>query len=99
VKFSSPQYNSHAANNPQQFFIQQVVPNSRVLVIPPEHEGGSWQYKLYLTPNSLIIQSVIVLTSVCGILLLVIIILHFRERRQDRKERQAQTHRFHFDAM
>jgi len=101
VDFSSPQYNNGASgtSNPQQYSIMQVVPNSRIIVIPPDHDGGSWQHKLYLTPSSLIIQSVIVLTSVCGILLLVIIILHFRERRQDRKERQAQTHRFHFDAM
>ncbi|CAJ0939808.1 unnamed protein product, partial [Mesorhabditis belari] len=77
----------------------QLVPNSRIIVIPPKGGLGSWTHRLFVTPSQLIIQSLIVLASVCLLLLLVVIILHIRERKEDRLERLAQSHRFHFDAM
>uniref|UniRef100_A0A915EKH9 Uncharacterized protein n=1 Tax=Ditylenchus dipsaci TaxID=166011 RepID=A0A915EKH9_9BILA len=97
VLLGSPRWHGHADN--QRSMLKQIVPNSRIIVVPPEQEGTHWQSRLYLTPSRLIIQSLLVLVSVCGILLLLIFFLHFRERRQDRKERQSQTHRFHFDAI
>ncbi|MFH4977928.1 hypothetical protein AB6A40_004637 [Gnathostoma spinigerum] len=83
----------------QRHDLKQIVPNSRIIIVPPKGDGYFWQSRLYLTPSQLIIQSLIVLISVCMILLLVVGLLHFRERRADRQERQAQSHRFHFDAM
>lgn len=85
--------------NNQKFSLMQIVPNSRIIFVPPDSNNSAWKYRFYLTPSQLIRQSVLVLTSVCGILLLLIVILHFRERQEDRKERHSQTHRFHFDAM
>uniref|UniRef100_A0A915AJ19 T-cell immunomodulatory protein n=1 Tax=Parascaris univalens TaxID=6257 RepID=A0A915AJ19_PARUN len=83
----------------QHYDLKQIVPNSRVIVVPPKGDGRRWQSRLYLTPSQLIIQSLLVLVSVCAILLCVVAILHFRERRADKYERQLQSHRFHFDAM
>uniref|UniRef100_A0A914GWF4 T-cell immunomodulatory protein n=1 Tax=Globodera rostochiensis TaxID=31243 RepID=A0A914GWF4_GLORO len=83
----------------QRDLIRQVVPNSRVVVIPPDSETGHWTSRLFVTPSQLIFLSLLVMATCCGLLLLMITFLHFRERQQDKKERQAQTHRFHFDAM
>uniref|UniRef100_A0A8R1U0C9 T-cell immunomodulatory protein TIP C2 domain-containing protein n=1 Tax=Onchocerca volvulus TaxID=6282 RepID=A0A8R1U0C9_ONCVO len=83
----------------QHYYLKQIVPNSRLIVVPPKGDGIHWQSRLYLTPSQLIKQSLMVLISVCIILLLVVVFLHYRERRADKHERQAQSHRFHFDAM
>ncbi|CAK5006913.1 unnamed protein product [Meloidogyne enterolobii] len=85
----------------QKDFIRQIVPNSRVIVIPPglQDRSANWTSRLYVTPSRLIILSILVMVSMCIILLVLIAALHLRERQQDKKERQAQTHRFHFDAM
>ncbi|KAL3111588.1 hypothetical protein niasHT_019935 [Heterodera trifolii] len=79
--------------------IRQVVPNSRVVVIPPDENDAHWTSRLFVTPSQLIFLSLVVMATCCGLLLVMITFLHFRERQQDKKERQAQTHRFHFDAM
>lgn len=97
VRLGSPRLPSFTGN--QNASLKQIVPNSRVVVVPPEGDYTHWQSRLYLTPSQLIIQSVAVLFCVCLILVILIVILHYRERQQDRKERQAQLHRFHFDAM
>jgi integrin alpha FG-GAP repeat containing protein 1 len=97
VRLGSPRIHSSSLN--QHSSLKQIVPNSRIIVVPPEGDDTHWQSRLYLTPSQLIIQSVAVLFSVCVILVILIIFLHYRERQQDRKERQAQLHRFHFDAM
>uniref|UniRef100_A0AC34GVI4 T-cell immunomodulatory protein n=1 Tax=Panagrolaimus sp. ES5 TaxID=591445 RepID=A0AC34GVI4_9BILA len=97
VKLGSPRLPDQSSN--QHTSLKQIVPNSRIIVVPPEGADTHWQSRLYLTPSQLIIQSVAVLFSVCVILIILIVFLHYRERQQDRKERQAQLHRFHFDAM
>eukprot|EP00080_Pristionchus_pacificus_P017655 PDM77675.1 lnkn-1 [Pristionchus pacificus] len=81
---------------------KQIVPNARLMVQPPRFDDGSngvWTLRLYLTPSTLIYSSLIVMASTCTILLVVVLILHFREKKVDRVERAAQSHRFHFDAM
>ncbi|CAI5446215.1 unnamed protein product [Caenorhabditis angaria] len=77
--------------------LKQIVPNSRIMVQPTE--SGHWLSRLYVTPSQLILQSILVITSVCGILLMVALFLHYREKKEDRYERQQQSHQFHFDAM
>ncbi|KHN78663.1 Uncharacterized protein Tcan_09296 [Toxocara canis] len=94
-----PEGNGLVHDGNQHHDLKQIVPNSRVIVVPPKGDGRNWQSRLYLTPSQLIIQSLLVLISVCAILLFVVAILHFRERRADKHERQLQSHRFHFDAM
>lgn len=84
--------------NARQHSMKQIVPNSRIIVIPPE-DGSHWLTRLYVTPSQLILQSLAVIATVCTMLLLVVAFLHYRERKEDRVERQQQSHRFHFDAM
>ncbi|KAI6240967.1 hypothetical protein M3Y99_00406500 [Aphelenchoides fujianensis] len=97
VNLGSPRWPADSSN--QHYQLKQIVPNSRVIVVPPERDGNHWQSRLYLTPSRLIIQSLIVQISVCFILFCLVLGLHLREKRDDRRERQSQSHRFHFDAM
>ncbi|GMR44133.1 hypothetical protein PMAYCL1PPCAC_14328, partial [Pristionchus mayeri] len=78
---------------------KQIVPNARMMAQPPGHDNKAWVLRLYLTPSTLIFSSLIVMASTCTILLVVVLVLHFREKKVDRVERAAQSHRFHFDAM
>ncbi|VDN51020.1 unnamed protein product [Dracunculus medinensis] len=100
VHIGSPRFlrlPGHSGN--QHYDLKQIVPNSRLIVVPPKDNNSHWQSRLYLTPSQLIIQSLAVLVSVCILLLFLVALLHFRERRADAHERQAQSHRFHFDAI
>ncbi|KAK6026433.1 hypothetical protein OSTOST_07611, partial [Ostertagia ostertagi] len=77
------------ALNARQHTLKQIVPNSRIVVIPPAEGGSQWLTRLY---------SLAVIALVCVMLLMVVAFLHYRERKEDRVERQQQSHRFHFDA-
>ncbi|CAP22035.1 Protein CBR-TAG-256 [Caenorhabditis briggsae] len=79
--------------------LKQIVPNSRIIVLPPSPEYPHWTSRLYVTPSALIVQSLAVIALVCCMLLMVVVFLHYREKKEDRYERQQQSHRFHFDAM
>ncbi|KAF1760367.1 hypothetical protein GCK72_008616 [Caenorhabditis remanei] len=79
--------------------LKQIVPNSRIIVLPPSTEYPHWSSRLYVTPSALIVQSLAVIALVCCMLLMVVVFLHYREKKEDRYERQQQSHRFHFDAM
>lgn len=92
VRLGSPRDPSNPAN--QQHVLRQIVPNSRLIVVPPERDDIHWQSRLYLTPSRLIIQSLLVQVTVCLILLGLVVGLHMRERHHDRVERQSHTHRF-----
>ncbi|KAH7675929.1 FG-GAP repeat family protein, partial [Aphelenchoides avenae] len=54
VRMGSPRYTGHPSN--QRSVLKQIVPNSRVIIVPPEKDGTHWQSRLYLTPSQLIIQ-------------------------------------------
>lgn len=78
----------------------QIIPNSQMLVIPwPTNEPSKWKAQLFVTPSKLILMSVAALTTVCGLITVIIGILHWKERQEDKKERLSESHRFHFDAM
>ncbi|KAF7276132.1 hypothetical protein GWI33_010889 [Rhynchophorus ferrugineus] len=78
----------------------QIIPNSQMVVIPwPVDQPGRWKAQLFVTPSKLILMSVAALTAVCGIIIVTIGVLHWKERQEDKKERLSESHRFHFDAM
>lgn len=39
----------------QHYDLKQIVPNSRVIVVPPKGDGRRWQSRLYLTPSQVLI--------------------------------------------
>lgn len=97
VVLGSPRWPNELNN--QRHSLKQIVPNSRIVVVPPEREGTFWQVRLYLTPSQLIIQSLLVQISVCFVLSCLAIGLHLKEQQADKRERQQQSHRFHFNAL
>ncbi|KAH1009250.1 hypothetical protein HUJ04_001629 [Dendroctonus ponderosae] len=78
----------------------QIIPNSQMVVIPwPVNQAWKWKAQLFVTPSKLILMSVAALTAVCGMITVIIGVLHWKERQEDKKERLSESHRFHFDAM
>ncbi|QQP37365.1 Tcell immunomodulatory proteinlike, partial [Caligus rogercresseyi] len=77
-----------------------IIPNSQLYVIPyPPSEPSEWLLKLYVTPSRSITLTGLALAGTCGLVALIIGILHWRDRRADYRERREESHRFHFDAM
>ncbi|KAF0306929.1 T-cell immunomodulatory protein [Amphibalanus amphitrite] len=71
-----------------------------MIVVPhPPEEPSHWVSKLYVTPGQTILATLIALLGTLALTLLVIGLLHWREKRQDRRERMQEAHRFNFDAM
>ncbi|XP_052872457.1 T-cell immunomodulatory protein [Anopheles cruzii] len=78
----------------------QLIPNSQMIVVPnPIEEPERWKAQLFVTPSKLILMSVIALSGICLVILLLILILYAKEKREDRIQRSLEAHRFHFDAM
>jgi integrin alpha FG-GAP repeat containing protein 1 len=78
----------------------QIIPNSQVIVIPyPLDRPDRWVNKLYMTPSKALTLTAAALVSVCLLVALVIAILHYREKQEDRREKLQQAQEFHFDAM
>jgi integrin alpha FG-GAP repeat containing protein 1 len=78
----------------------QIIPNSQMVVIPtPADDSLRWTAQLFVTPSKLILQSVVALLGTCLLISIIIIILYWKERREDHYEKLQEAHRFHFDAM
>ncbi|KAL3065997.1 hypothetical protein OYC64_016020 [Pagothenia borchgrevinki] len=77
-----------------------IIPNSQLIVIPfPQNQPSSWSAKLYLTPSNSVLLTAIALIGVCVFILVIIGILHWKEKKADDREKRQEAHRFHFDAM
>uniref|UniRef100_A0AAV2LNV1 T-cell immunomodulatory protein TIP C2 domain-containing protein n=1 Tax=Knipowitschia caucasica TaxID=637954 RepID=A0AAV2LNV1_KNICA len=77
-----------------------IIPNSQLIVIPyPHNKPRSWSAKLYLTPSNSVLLTAIALIGVCVLILVIIGILHWQEKKADDREKRQEAHRFHFDAM
>ena len=78
----------------------QIIPNSQIFVIPaPLNHPKDWKIQLFVTPSKIILKSVIALLGICFVILLIILGLHIKERREDKLEKLQEAQRFHFDAM
>ena len=78
----------------------QIIPNSQMYVVPyPPNEPDQWKIMLFITPSHAIVIIALALLGVCVLTVLIIAILHWRERKQDLKEKLQDAQRFHFDAM
>lgn len=78
----------------------QTIPNSQIFVIPaPLDQPANWKIQLFVTPSKIIIKSVFALLGICFVILLIILGLHIKERREDKLEKLQEAQRFHFDAM
>ena len=78
----------------------QIIPNSQLYVVPyPPSKSQSWKVLLFITPSHAIVIIALALLGVCILTVLIIAMLHWRERKQDLKEKLQDAQRFHFDAM
>uniref|UniRef100_A0A7G3AZ86 Putative t-cell immunomodulatory protein n=1 Tax=Lutzomyia longipalpis TaxID=7200 RepID=A0A7G3AZ86_LUTLO len=78
----------------------QLIPNSQVIVIPwPIKEPWRWKAQLFVTPSKLILMSMVALGGTCIVIMLIILGLYIKEKREDKLEKLQEAHRFHFDAM
>lgn len=77
-----------------------IIPNSQMVVVPwPINQPNRWKAQLFITPSKLIWMSVISLGATCGVITLIILVLHIKERRQDRLEKLQEHQPLHFDGM
>ncbi|KAG8229488.1 hypothetical protein J437_LFUL010062 [Ladona fulva] len=78
----------------------QIIPNSQVVVVPwPRGQPSKWRARLFVTPSRLVLLTAAALVGTCALIAALIGILYWKERREDRKEKLQEAHRFHFDAM
>lgn len=78
----------------------QIIPNSQLFVLPyPPSDPAKWEAKLFLYPGKSIIYTGLALVGTCAFVVLIILALHIRERRQDQQAKLQEANRFHFDAM
>lgn len=59
----------------------------------------SWKMQLFITPSKNILKTAIALGSTMIVLIIAILILQFREKKMDEKERKLESQRFHFDGL
>lgn len=78
----------------------QLIPNSQMVIIPwPTDDPSQWRVQLFVTPSKLIFQSIVALLGTCVVILIIIGVLYWKERREDHFEKLQEAHKFHFDAM
>nr|CAG4635362.1 EOG090X03KG [Artemia franciscana] len=77
----------------------QIIPNSQVVIVPPVNGDKRWKAKLFVTPSRGIMMTAIALGGLIVFLSLLVFLLHKKERKEDRIEKQQEAHKFHFDAM
>ncbi|KAF7298495.1 hypothetical protein MKEN_01374600 [Mycena kentingensis (nom. inval.)] len=77
-----------------------VIPNSKLVILPPSREGDAWKRELFLRPGEW--TPFVTLTAAVGTLLLLSVIwlvLHLNEKREDELERRRASHHINFDAL
>jgi len=79
---------------------EQTIPNSAVVITPlPLNDPEKWRASIYVTPSTAMLDTAIVLSVVFALLGILVGLLHWKEKREDQKEKLVEMQRFHFDAM
>lgn len=73
----------------------QLIPNSQIIVIPYLPDESYWKAKIFLPSSKAAVHTFGVLLGFCGVIAIIVFLLHWKERTEDRKERLAESHRFH----
>ncbi|GJE88027.1 VCBS repeat-containing protein [Phanerochaete sordida] len=76
-----------------------VIPNSKVVIIPPVERDGSWRKELYLRPGEWIVWVTVAVVGATIILAIITFVLHLNEKREDELERRRASHHINFDAL
>lgn len=57
-----------------------VIPNSKVVIIPPVERGGYWRKELYLRPGEWIVWVTVTVVAATIILAIIVFVLHLNEK-------------------
>ncbi|KAI0689777.1 hypothetical protein BC835DRAFT_1407738 [Cytidiella melzeri] len=76
-----------------------VIPNSKVVIIPPIEAEGSWRKELYLRPGEWIPWVTLTMVVTTILLAITVLVLHLNEKRADELERRKASHHINFDAL
>ncbi|KAJ7771527.1 hypothetical protein B0H16DRAFT_1513818 [Mycena metata] len=85
----------------QQHYINMegVIPNSKVVILPPSKAGDPWKRELFLRPGEWIPLVTLTVVVVGLLLAVIVLVLHFNEKREDELERRRASHHINFDAL
>ncbi|XP_065831356.1 T-cell immunomodulatory protein-like [Oscarella lobularis] len=77
-----------------------IIPNSHLYILSkPGGKPSEWRNVLYLTPSNKVWYTLAVFAGTCLFFGITVGLLHWREKRQDEREKRQEAHKFHFDAM
>ncbi|KAL6065865.1 Integrin alpha N-terminal domain-containing protein [Balamuthia mandrillaris] len=77
-----------------------IIPNSQLVAIPYKPDDPqSWKLELYIKPSGLALWVALAILSALFALAVIIFLFHWREKRQDEKEKQENAHLFSFSAL
>ncbi|XP_005091341.1 T-cell immunomodulatory protein [Aplysia californica] len=89
-----------SGQSPRRHSWSTIIPNSHVIVVPyPVSSPGSWKHELYITPSRLVLLTGVSLLGTCAFIAIIVGLLQWRERMEDKREKLQEAQRFHFDAM
>ncbi|KAI0810948.1 hypothetical protein BC629DRAFT_1589690 [Irpex lacteus] len=87
-------------HTPEHFInMEGVIPNSKVVIIPPIEDGGMWRKELYLRPGEWIPWVTLTMVATTIVLAVTVFVLHLNEKRADELERRKASHHINFDAL
>lgn len=73
----------------------QIIPNSQIIVIPPQiGTSDAWKFKLFLTPSDAVWKTFAVLIGVILVVFLIVCVLYYKERKEDKMDRLQEAHRY-----
>ncbi|KAI0093714.1 hypothetical protein BDY19DRAFT_881949 [Irpex rosettiformis] len=85
---------------PQHYInMEGVIPNSKVVIIPPIADDGAWRKELYLRPGEWIPWVTVTMVATTIVLAVTVFVLHLNEKRADELERRKASHHINFDAL
>lgn len=77
-----------------------IIPNSQVVVSPyPHSDPANWLLELYISPSGITLWVTIAVIAWLIVLGAVVLILHWREKKEDEREKREMEHLFSFRAM
>ncbi|EMD34350.1 hypothetical protein CERSUDRAFT_117229 [Gelatoporia subvermispora B] len=76
-----------------------VIPNSKLVIIPPLEGEDGWKRELYLRPGEWIPWVTVTVVAATIVLAIIVFVLHLNEKREDELERRRASHHINFDAL